>query len=131
MVVPGKIAGKSASMRVDSVNASELSGGDIAAWRSLLSADPELSSPYLTPEWTQLVAHHRADVRVAVFRDAHGEPVGFVCAFAAQGVEGWEEETVASVAVSARTVCRSRSGISSVFFARGSAQSSSGNGVPS
>jgi len=65
-------------MRVDSVHASELSEGDIAAWRARLSADPELSSPYLTPEWTQLVARHRPDVHVAVWRDAHGAPQGFL-----------------------------------------------------
>lgn len=65
-------------MRVDNVHASELSVGDIAAWRARLCADPELSSPYLTPEWTQLVARHRPDVRVAVWRDAHGAPQGFL-----------------------------------------------------
>lgn len=65
-------------MRVDSVHASELSDGDIAAWRARLSADPELSSPYLTPEWTQLVARHRTDVHVAVWRDANGAPQGFL-----------------------------------------------------
>lgn len=65
-------------MRVDNVHASKVSDGDLAAWRALLSADPELSSPYLTPEWTQLVARHRADVRVAVFHDDIGAPLGFL-----------------------------------------------------
>lgn len=65
-------------MRVDNVHASELSAGDIAAWRARLCADPELSSPYLTPEWTRLVARHRPDVRVAVWRDEHGAPQGFL-----------------------------------------------------
>jgi CelD/BcsL family acetyltransferase involved in cellulose biosynthesis len=65
-------------MRVDNVHASKVSDGDLAAWRALLSADPELSSPYLTPEWTQLVARHRSDVRVAVFHDDIGAPLGFL-----------------------------------------------------
>lgn len=65
-------------MRVDNVHASKVSDGDIAAWRALLSADPELSSPYLTPDWTQLVARHRSDVRVAVFHDDIGAPLGFL-----------------------------------------------------
>lgn len=65
-------------MRVDNVHASKMSDGDLAAWRALLSADPELSSPYLTPDWVQLVARHRSDVRVAVFHDDIGAPLGFL-----------------------------------------------------
>lgn len=65
-------------MRVDSVHPNELSDGDLAAWRSLLAADRELSSPYLTPDWAQLVARYRADVRVAVWRDDSGEARGFL-----------------------------------------------------
>ena len=65
-------------MRVDSVQPGELADGDIAAWRDLLAADPELSSPYLTPDWAQLVARHRADVRVAVWRDDAGKAHGFL-----------------------------------------------------
>jgi len=74
----GEAAGKSAAMRVDNVHASKVSDGDVAAWRALLSADPELSSPYFTPDWTQLVARHRGDVRVAVFHDDIGAPLGFL-----------------------------------------------------
>jgi CelD/BcsL family acetyltransferase involved in cellulose biosynthesis len=65
-------------MRVDSVHPDELTAGDIAVWRALLAADPELSSPYLTPDWTRLVAQHRTDVRVAVWRDADGAACGFL-----------------------------------------------------
>ncbi len=65
-------------MRVDSVQPGELADGDIAAWRDLLAADLELSSPYLTPDWAQLVARNRADVRVAVWRDDAGKPHGFL-----------------------------------------------------
>ena len=65
-------------MRVESIHPKGLSDGDVAAWRSYLRADPELSSPYFTPDWARLVAAYRNDVRVAVFRDAAGAAVGFL-----------------------------------------------------
>ena len=65
-------------MRVVSIHPAELTDGDIAAWRSFLAADSELSSPYLTPDWAKLVATHRDDVRVVVYSDARGEPLGFL-----------------------------------------------------
>lgn len=65
-------------MRVVSIHPAELTDGDIAAWRSFLVADPELSSPYLTPDWARLVGMHRDDVRVVVYADARGEPLGFL-----------------------------------------------------
>jgi len=55
-----------------------MTDGDIGAWRSFLAADAELSSPYLTPDWAKLVAMHRDDVRVVVYLDASGEPLGFL-----------------------------------------------------
>lgn len=65
-------------MRVEQLSLDALSDGDIAAWRAFLAADRELASPYLTPDWAKLVARHRGDVRVAVWRDAAGEAVGFL-----------------------------------------------------
>lgn len=65
-------------MRVEHLHPNALSDGDIAAWRSHIAADAELSSPYLTPDWAKLVARHRGDVRVAVWRDQAGEAVGFL-----------------------------------------------------
>ena len=65
-------------MRVESIHPRYLSASDVAAWRSFLRADPELSSPYLTPDWAKLVAVHRSDVRVAVYRIEAGEPLGFL-----------------------------------------------------
>ena len=59
-------------MRVESVQPNELTDGDIAAWRALLAGDDEFTSPYLTPDWARLVARHRADVRIAVWRDEAG-----------------------------------------------------------
>ena len=65
-------------MRVVSKHPAELTDGEIAAWRSFLATDPELSSPYLTPDWAKLVSMHRDDVRVVVYSDAHGGPLGFL-----------------------------------------------------
>ncbi len=65
-------------MRVASLDPKDLSDSEIAEWRSFLAADAELSSPYLTPDWAKLVAQFRSDVRVAVWRDEAGKPVGFL-----------------------------------------------------
>ncbi|MDP3492060.1 MAG: GNAT family N-acetyltransferase [Hyphomonadaceae bacterium] len=65
-------------MRVDTINPLCLADGDIAGWRTLLAADPALTSPYLTPDWARLVARHRADVRVAVWRRDDGAATGFL-----------------------------------------------------
>src|SRR5689334_13243050 len=65
-------------MRVDSINPLLLSDGDIAAWRALLAADANLTSPYLTPDWALFVARRRPDARVAVYRNEDGSPSGFM-----------------------------------------------------
>lgn len=65
-------------MRVECVSPLALEAQDVARWRDALAADAELTSPYLTPEWAQLVARHRGDVSVAVFRDEHGSAAGFL-----------------------------------------------------
>ena len=54
-----------------------LSEVDVAQWRRLLSCNPVLSSPYLTPDWAKLVNRFRPDARVVVFRDG-GEACGFL-----------------------------------------------------
>lgn len=71
-------------MRVDTISPLVLADGDIDAWRRLLAADPALASPYLTPDWARLVARHRADVRVAIWRGADGAAMGFL---AVQGMD--------------------------------------------
>jgi CelD/BcsL family acetyltransferase involved in cellulose biosynthesis len=65
-------------MLVDCINPLVLADGDIAEWRSLLAADPNLASPYLTPDWAQFVARRRPDARVAVFRNVDGSAAGFL-----------------------------------------------------
>lgn len=65
-------------MRVETINPLELAAEDTAIWRSLRAADPALTSPYLTPEWACVVARHRPDARVAVWREDDGRAVGFI-----------------------------------------------------
>ena len=65
-------------MRVECVSPLALEVRDVARWRGALAADAELTSPYLTPDWAQLVARHRGDVSVAVFRDDQSAAVGFL-----------------------------------------------------
>ena len=65
-------------MRVETISPLELAVEDAAIWRSLLAADPALTSPYLTPDWARIVARHRSDTRVAVWRHEDGRPAGFL-----------------------------------------------------
>ncbi len=56
----------------------DLTADDVAHWRTLLDADPRLSSPYLTPDYAQLIAHVRpGDSRVAVL-ERNDTPVGYL-----------------------------------------------------
>jgi len=65
-------------MRVETLNPLVLADGDIAAWRALMAADTALTSPYLTPDWARLVARHRSDARVVVWRKEDGAAAGFL-----------------------------------------------------
>lgn len=65
-------------MRVECVSPLALGAQDVSSWRDVLAADAELTSPYLTPEWARLVARHRGDVVVAVYREDDGAPIGFL-----------------------------------------------------
>jgi CelD/BcsL family acetyltransferase involved in cellulose biosynthesis len=58
------------------VSCQELDAGLINAWREILFAAPEFSSPYFSPEFTQLVGSVRSDVRIVVIEDDR-KPVGF------------------------------------------------------
>ena len=64
----------SISYRLITVN--ELDSTLIEAWRSIQSRHRSFESPYFCPEFTQMVACVREDVRVVVIEDA-GRPVGF------------------------------------------------------
>lgn len=59
-------------MRIEVIQPGELSPGDIARWRTYQDLDPALASPYLTPEWAQIVAAARKDVRLCVLDGGQG-----------------------------------------------------------
>lgn len=59
-------------MRLETVHPRELSASDAALWRAHQMSDPALQSPYLTPDWAQLVGSVRDDARVCVIQDGAG-----------------------------------------------------------
>ncbi len=64
-------------MQVHTMNPSELTREQIAAWSAIQRANPQLASPYFRPEFTQCVAAVRPTAEVAVMTAA-GETVGFL-----------------------------------------------------
>ncbi len=59
------------------VSPSDLTRDELNAWHRILSENPALRSPYLSPSWAKLVNRSRADSKVVVFtRDS--KPVGFL-----------------------------------------------------
>lgn len=68
-------------MTVDVLKPSELTPELVAAWRGFQAADPDLGSPFLTPEWAQVAEQARGpgQVRVAVAHAA-GRPTAFLAA---------------------------------------------------
>ena len=77
-------------MRIEVIHPSELAAGEIALWSGWRRADEGLASPFLTPEWAQLIGANRADARLAVI-SAGGVTCGFFGAqrrsrFAAMGL---------------------------------------------
>lgn len=54
----------------------ELTTEQRAAWSSCQSANPALASPFFRPEYTEIVAAVRDDVRIAIIMDG-GQPRGF------------------------------------------------------
>jgi CelD/BcsL family acetyltransferase involved in cellulose biosynthesis len=59
-------------MHVRVVTPGELDAHDLAIWRAGQAARPELSSPFLSPEFASAVGRVRADARVAVVEDGAG-----------------------------------------------------------
>ncbi len=73
-------------MRLFETPLNELGALDRTAWRELAHRDGELISPYLLPEFADLVNAERHDVRV-VIAEENGAPVGyFACHQAVGGV---------------------------------------------
>lgn len=59
-------------VRIETVHPKELGEAEIERWRQLQADAPGLASPYLTPDWAQLVGAVRADARVAVIDGGEG-----------------------------------------------------------
>ncbi len=59
-------------MRLETIHPKELGQSDIALWRGHQAAQPALQSPYLTPDWAQIVGAARADARVCVIDGGRG-----------------------------------------------------------
>lgn len=66
----------SRTLTVDIVGADALSAADIGLWREMIAANPDLSSPYFRPEFTQIAARISPQAAVAVFKSG-GRTVGF------------------------------------------------------
>lgn len=74
-------------MRIETAHPKELGSDDIALWRAHQGADPNLSSPYFCPEWTQLIGAVRDDARVCILQDGAGFfGVQRLSRFAAMGI---------------------------------------------
>lgn len=59
-------------MRLETIHPKDLGPADIARWRAHQHARPSLQSPYLTPDWAQLVGAARDDARVCIIEGGAG-----------------------------------------------------------
>lgn len=64
------------TLEVEIVEAESLGSAEVALWRAMVAAGPELASPYFHPEFTRIAARVSPRAGVAVFRRG-GETVGF------------------------------------------------------
>ncbi len=63
---------------IDLVKPEELSKGDLAQWQHWRRADPDLVSPYYSPDWARAVARARGDVRIAILYGEAGRKSAFL-----------------------------------------------------
>jgi CelD/BcsL family acetyltransferase involved in cellulose biosynthesis len=63
-------------MRIRTVLFKNLSTEELASWRAIQRAEPQLASPYFHPQFTAAVAAVRDDIEVAVLAD-NGRAIGF------------------------------------------------------
>lgn len=63
-------------MRIDVVRPAELGAAELARWTEIQESDPDLASPYFSPEFTRSVAEARSDVYTAVI-EIDGRIEGF------------------------------------------------------
>ena len=64
------------TLQVEIIQADALTPADAALWRAMIAANPDLASPYIRPEFTQIASRVSPDAAVAVFR-RDGRTVGF------------------------------------------------------
>lgn len=64
-------------MKFSQISTSELDAGLLTQWRHLQSVSPVYRSPYYHPQYSQMIAAARPDVRVLVIEDA-GQVIGFL-----------------------------------------------------
>lgn len=60
------------------LTASQISESDWAAWADIRAKNSGLRSPYFHPEYTQLLANLRPDVRIICQYDSDGTPIAFL-----------------------------------------------------
>ncbi|MEW1839700.1 hypothetical protein AB0392_17290 [Nonomuraea angiospora] len=58
-------------MKITVVTPADLGASEIAAWRILQKGSPELTNPFLCPEFTLAVGRHREQARVAIIEDGN------------------------------------------------------------
>jgi CelD/BcsL family acetyltransferase involved in cellulose biosynthesis len=56
-------------VRLETIHPRELSASDAALWRAHQLADPALQSPYLTPQWAQLIGEAKDNARICIIED--------------------------------------------------------------
>jgi len=64
------------TLQVEIIQAEALTPADVAMWRAMIAANPDLASPYFRPEFTQIASRVSPDAAVAVFR-RDGRTIGF------------------------------------------------------
>ncbi len=57
-------------MRLETIHPKELGEAQVEQWRGLLA--PGADSPYLTPEWAQVIGEVRKDARIVLINDGDG-----------------------------------------------------------
>jgi CelD/BcsL family acetyltransferase involved in cellulose biosynthesis len=59
-------------VRLETIHPKELGPAEVARWRALQCADASLQSPYLSPDWAQLIGAVRDDARVCIIENGDG-----------------------------------------------------------
>lgn len=89
-LLEARISARGAPVKIDVVEALQLTPEDSARWTALQTLQPRLDSPFLSPEWAKAVAvaqREKGDrVKVAVIRDEDGQALAFLPARIKAGV---------------------------------------------